>query len=162
MATPTTLPATAVAGDVLTASYVNNLRGAFRILQVVTATTATLASSTSATYADTGLSATITPSSTSSKILVVALPNGCGKVGNVYSGWRLVRGSTEISVIAPTAGNTASTLTFIGFNVQAIYLDSPATISATTYKLQFHSSGATSYVQTDGATSYIALLEVSA
>jgi hypothetical protein len=162
MATPTTLPASFVAGNVLTADQLNNVRGAFRILQVVTATTATQASSTSATYADTGLTATITPSSTSSKILVVALPNGCGKVGNVYSLYRLVRGSTEISVIGPTLGNTQTTLTSIGFNVQAIYLDSPATTSATTYKLQFGSSGATSYVQTDGATSYIALLEVSA
>ena len=162
MATPTTLPASFTAGQVLTAAQMNNLRGAFRILQVVTATTATQASTTSATYADTGLSVTITPSSTSSKILVVALPNGCAKAGNIYTGWKLVRGSTDISIIGPTLGNTVSTLTFVGFNVQAIYLDSPATTSATTYKLQFNSTGATAYAQTDGATSYIALLEVSA
>jgi hypothetical protein len=42
MATPTTLPASFVAGNILTAAQLNNLRGAFRVLQVVQATDATL------------------------------------------------------------------------------------------------------------------------
>jgi hypothetical protein len=38
MATPTTLPASFVAGSILTAAELNDLRGAFRVLQVVNAT----------------------------------------------------------------------------------------------------------------------------
>ena len=38
MATPTTLPATFVAGNVLTAAQMNDLRGAFRVLQIVSTT----------------------------------------------------------------------------------------------------------------------------
>lgn len=78
MATPTTLPATFVAGNVLTAAQMNNLRGAFRVLQVVSTTlTTSFTSGAGGAYANvTGLSATITPSATSSKILIMATVNG--------------------------------------------------------------------------------------
>ena len=49
MATPTTLPASFTAGQVLTAAQMNDLRGAFRVLQVVQATKANTFSTTSAT-----------------------------------------------------------------------------------------------------------------
>jgi hypothetical protein len=54
MATPTNLPATQTTGNVLTAAYMNDLRGAFRVLQVVQGTpvTAEVSNSTS-TYVDT-------------------------------------------------------------------------------------------------------------
>jgi len=161
MATPTNLPATAVSGDILTASYVNALRGAFRVLQVVSATYATQVGTTGADT-DTGLSVTITPQSTSSKILIAAVHNGFGKAGNVYAGVYLKRGSTTISILGTTLANTQTTLTLIGASANCIYLDSPATTSATTYKTTFTSSGATAYMQTDGATSYIVAMEISA
>jgi hypothetical protein len=161
MATPTNLPAAFVASNVLTAAQMNDLRGAFRVLQVVTATTATQVG-TSGADTDTGLTVTITPQATSSKILIVALHNGFGKVGNVFAGVYLKRGATTISTIGTTLANTQTALTLIGAAANAIYLDSPATTSATTYKTTFTSSGATAYMQTDGATSYIVAMEISA
>ena len=62
MATQTNLPAAWTSGQVLTAAALNNLRGAFRIMQIVSATTSTEQSSSSSTYADaTSLSVSITP-----------------------------------------------------------------------------------------------------
>jgi hypothetical protein len=100
MATPTTLPASFVAGSILTAAELNDLRGAFRVLQVVNATTSTTTSNSTSTYADTSLTATITPTSTSSKILVFVNQAGCGKeTNNVYLQLRLLRDASEIIVI---------------------------------------------------------------
>ena len=142
MATPTTLPATFVAGNVLTAAQMNNLRGAFRVLQVVSTTKTDTFTTSSTTFADvTGLSATITPSSTSSLILVIASVTGCGDNGVAAGHIRMLRGSTPIFVgnadgsriqgfRIETATGTA-TLTY-GLTT----LDNPATTSATTYKVQ--------------------------
>ena len=78
MATPTNLPAAVATGDVGTAAQFNNLRGAFRILQVVQATYGTNVINSTNVYADTGLTATITPQSSTSKILVVVHQASCG------------------------------------------------------------------------------------
>jgi len=91
MATPTNLPAAQTTGNVLTAAWVNDLRGAFRILQVVQGATTTLASSTSSTFVDTNLSATITPQSTSSLILVVYSQDTFSSAASTGMNWRLVK-----------------------------------------------------------------------
>ena len=166
MATPTNLPAAFSSGAVLTATQQNALRGAFRILQVVTGTTTTLSSSSSTTYADTTLTATITPQSTTSKVLVMVSHGTISKTsGNIFNGvnLRLVRGATTIANFGA----------FIGFTFTAIdntmscstsYLDSPATTSATTYKTQFanNAAAASVSVQTNSSLSTIILMEVSA
>lgn len=144
MATPTTLPATFVAGNVLTAAQMNDLRGAFRILQVVSTTkTDTFSASITAgnDTAITGLSATITPSSATSKILAVVNVAGCRDVDAAVFGIRLFRGATEIGSGAAASNRTNLLVgTYSGAgntemiqNVAANYLDSPATTSATTY-----------------------------
>jgi len=119
-------------------------RGAGAILQVVSTTKTDTFSSNSDSFTDlTGLSVTITPTSTSSKILFIAsLCYGCS--ADSYASGRLVRGSTPLGV-APAA----SSRTVCGFSMQMNlnannklyslsyqYLDSPNTTSATTYKLQ--------------------------
>jgi hypothetical protein len=164
MATPTTLPAVAVAGEILTASYVNNLRGAFRVLQVVSATTTTEAAKTNTTYGDTGLTVTITPSSTSSKILVLVSQNGVFKTGNTGVNCKLVRGATDLSVFATAAGLTSSTADNGVGSVSCFFLDSPATVAATTYKTQFMSTSnvATAIVQYASTMSTITVMEISA
>ena len=89
MATPTTLPASFTAGQVLTASQMNNLRGAFRVLQVVSTTktdTYTDSSASGTLTTVTGLSATITPSATTSKILIYVTLNYGANGGNVDQG----------------------------------------------------------------------------
>ena len=164
MATPTTLPATFVAGDILTAAQQNALRGAFRVLQVVQATNNTPAASTTNTYVATGLTATITPSSTSSKVLVIVQQNGVGKDNNTYVDLVLLRGATGINFFGLTSAytNTANS-NYVG-TVSTVYLDSPATVAATTYSTLFMSgsNAATARVQNAGAVSSITLMEISA
>lgn len=180
MATPTALPASFSAGDVLTAANMNLLRGAFRVLQVVSTAKTDTFTSSSTTFVDvTGLSASITPSATSSKVLVYVQFSGCNDVGLANFFFQVMRGSTAIAV-GDTAGSRTPVSGTINLGSAAsmanrvvVYLDSPATTSATTYKLQARNSAAgTFYVNraqtdTDAATSArgissITLFEVSA
>lgn len=167
MATPTTLPAAFTVGQVLTSTQMNDLRGAFRVLQVVYGSTATSTASSVSTYADTTLTATITPSSTSSKVLVIINQTGIYKTaGNAANGvnLKLLRGATDLGSLALGAGYTNTTIENIGSSVGASVLDSPATVSATTYKTQFANqfAGAAVSVQILGTLSTIILMEISA
>ena len=167
MATPTNLPAAQTTGNVLTAAYVNDLRGAFRILQVISGLTQAQNSSASATYIDSGLTATITPQSTSNKILVVYSQNIYSANAATGGGLRLVRDlpsantvlRTDIDLTYGAGSGMLVTQTFI-------YVDSPSSTSAITYKTQFNRSlgSGTMFVQANSAnaTSNILLFEVSA
>jgi hypothetical protein len=167
MATPTTLPAAFVSGAVLTADQMNNLRGAFRVLQVVSATTATAVTNNTNVQADTGLTATITPQSTSSKILVMVSQAGCEKTaGNANNALNLFlyRGASQILQFAYAGGFTGTTLQ-LDLSFATTYLDSPATTSATTYKTTFanFTNAAGVIVQVGSvAASTITLMEISA
>ena len=148
MATPTTLPATFTAGQVLTAAQQNALRGAFRILQVVSTTKTDTFTTTSATMTDiTGLSVSITPSSTTSKILVFFEVYGQGTTGATQGYLQLVRNSTAIA-IGDAAGDRPrvsgvlfATDAFLTVCSSLVFLDSPATTAATTYKVQTNRGG---------------------
>lgn len=158
MATPTNLPATFVSGDVLTAAQQNGLRGAFRILQVVTGTTNTQTSTGSGTYSDVGLSASITPQATTNKILVMAQINYYN-AGTNKTTFNLVRASTQINETNPLGGDANN----IDGGCFLTLLDSPSTTSATTYKVQFKTNGSAGYLRASAtATCTIFLIEVSA
>lgn len=164
MATPTNLPSSFTVGAVLTAANMNDIRGAFRILQVVTNTYSTAYSNSTNTYTDVGVTADITPQSTNSKILVVANINGAFKqTNNTALDLEIRRASTTIYT-ATANFNTGSVLTNVG-SVTLVYLDSPATTSARTYKVRGRSSAnlATVGAQLLSASdSSITLFEVSA
>lgn len=148
--------------------------GGGKVLQVVQGSYATTVSVASSTYADTGLSASITPSATSSKVLVLVSLGGCGTTGNLAAAqFKLFRSTTEIQLIEMAAGYKASAgfATSIIGTVSAVYLDSPSTTSSTTYKIQIASkSGESSsvmnydYSGAYGVTpkSTITLLEIGA
>ena len=127
------------------------------------------------------LSVTITPQSASNKILILA--NIGGGLNNVFGYnfyWRIVRGSTPICVGDASGGGTAATGGFnrykddnnTGFlgTMSTTYLDSPATTSATTYKIQAsgYDTSATVYINRRGSTgtnnhtSTITVMEVTA
>jgi len=167
MATPTNLPAAAVAGDILTAAYVNNLRGAFRVLQVVQGTATTQVDNSTTTRADTGLTATITPQASSSKVLVLVSQPGCSKsAGNTQNAINLflMRGATTIQQFAAISLYTDSLLQNRG-DTSTAFLDSPATTSATTYKTQFSNFAAAASVSVcngSAAVATITLIEISA
>ena len=136
------------------------------VLQVVMGTTNTASSTGSSTYTDTGLSATITPSATTSKVL--AMVNQPLTVSSATSaardaGFRLVRGSTDlIQGMAEIDTDNSNLLKVPAYNAQ-MYLDSPNTTSATTYKTTFRVNAGTSdvYAQQHGATSSIILMEIA-
>jgi hypothetical protein len=168
MATPTTLPAAAVAGEILTASYLNNLRGAFRVLQIVQGTYSTSTNLSSALQ-DTGLSQAITPQSATSTILVIVSQGGCGKeAGDANSGisLKLFRGATDLGFIVTRAAETNTSLRNIVGQQTALYIDNPATTSATTYSTKFANGGTGGttgvVVQFADARSSITLVEISA
>jgi hypothetical protein len=134
------------------------------VLQVVNATYSTETTSSSSTLADTGLTATITPTSTTSKILVLVSQVGVRKSGSTYVGLRLLRNSSSILSFAESSGFTGGSVDN-GIGTDSVcYLDSPATTSATTYKTQFKNTPAsgTVYVQVNGMTSTITLMEIAA
>jgi hypothetical protein len=138
------------------------------VLQVVNATYATQTATNSTTMVDTGLTATITPSSTSSKILVIVQQGGCGKDTNDTTlQLQLLRGATVLFRFEASAGWTAAAgRNFIG-TCGTTFLDSPSTTSPVAYKTQQASfnGGANTFTQFNvgagNATSTITLLEIA-
>ena len=146
-----------------------------KILQVVSTTKTDLFSTTSTTNVDiTGLSVSITPSATSSKIFVV-----CNVVqGHSNSGYwnylTLLRDSTAINVGTggTTDNSTATIYTASGFansSVSITALDSPSSTSALTYKVQMRikAGGGTGRINSlanvgsEGSSSTITVMEVA-
>jgi hypothetical protein len=141
--------------------------GGGKVLQVVHANTTTSATSSSATHADTNLTATITPTSATSTILVLVNQNGLKKSAdatNTFLGLKLLRGATVISTFEDTATFTGTAVQNRVGGSSVSYLDSPATTSATTYKTTFASGAGTTSVtvQEVSAMSTITLLEIGA
>jgi len=170
--TTLTLPATS--GTVLTTGSTGQVINKASlptgsVLQVVTGSYGTTVSSSTSTLVNTGLTASITPTSNTSKILVLVYHNACAK-GASNSALRiaLLRGASIILNIDDGNCYTATTTALYGNGaIAASYLDSPATTSSTTYSTQFCSStnNAVVYVQnyyTAYATSTITLMEIAA
>ena len=97
----------------------------------------------------TGMSVVITPSSSSNKILIVTNLTYGGQ-SNGYFGINLLRGSTSLGLSTAATGNQLNFSFAIGtgngdndyykcHSASYAYLDSPATTSSTTYKLQAYS-----------------------
>ena len=115
-----------------------------KVLQVVSTTKTDTFTTSSASMTDvTGLSVSITPSSASNKILVLLSLTISGQDGVSGAGYQLVRGSTAIC-IGDAAGSRIRISGGIGYlgntnvytTISGSFLDSPATTSATTYKVQ--------------------------
>tara|TARA_A100001035_G_scaffold112162_1_gene87932 strand:+ start:122 stop:643 length:522 start_codon:yes stop_codon:yes gene_type:complete len=154
--------------------------GGGSIIQVVSTTKTDTFSTSSSSFTDiTGLSASITPKFSTSKILVLTHVTGNGN-GSTRVNFRLMRDSTAIcigdtngsrcrtfgGIFAPNNDNTTET-------VSAVHLDSPATSSAVTYKVQVtNQSGNAVYVNRsdsytehsthNSGTSSITVMEISA
>lgn len=140
--------------------------GGGKVLQVIQATYSTSTSSSVPTYSDTGLSATITPSASTSKVLVLYSLAGSKSSGSANNGLdlRLLRGATAISGYEAIGIGYSGTAMQLNFNVAQQYLDNPSTTSATTYKLQFANDATASSVTVQHAntTSIMILMEIGA
>jgi hypothetical protein len=141
--------------------------GGGKVLQVVTATTSGTNSTSTSTFADTGLSASITPSASTSRILVmVSQGHYFNKNGaQAATGLRIMRDATSIWTmgtygwynISVGAANTD------GRNFgSVIYLDSPSSTSAITYKTQGCTFNTTSVTWQESGPSMITLMEIGA
>jgi len=149
----------------IASSYIT---GAGKVLQVVTGVTTTNSTNTTATLADTGLTASITPTSASNKILVMVAQHYLSYRGNTAAGARiaLLRDTTVI------VGNTsydiiqgyASTNENKGIHT-IVYMDSPATTLSTTYKTQHRVESATNSavieISRNSHPSSIVLMEIA-
>ena len=136
------------------------------VLQVVNATYSSLTSNTTTTYADSGITATITPSSSASKILVIiSTCANATRLGSYNAGYlNIKRASTQLLEYVIGTYSTAGTETSSTFAVTVTYLDSPATTSATIYKMQQKTAypGYALNTNYDNTLSSITLMEIAA
>ena len=148
--------------------------GGGKVLQVIMVENSTVSNLTTTTYSDINLSATITPSSASSKVLVMVTQSVIVNRSDSsnWANWRLMRDSTAVYNNA-SAGRAAAyfgiytTTQAMGGLFCGNYLDSPATTSATTYKTQWRSHTTASSASIDinlesGSSSTIILMEIGA
>jgi hypothetical protein len=154
------------AGTVLTSAGVpTSAMPTGSVLQVVQGVTTTEVDTTSATHTDTGLSASITPTFASSKILVIVHHGEISKTADTGCriAIKLLRDATEISFIASGLAYTASAINN-RVSASMSYLDSPATTSALTYKTTCANPDATGTgsLQVNGSMATITLMEVAA
>jgi hypothetical protein len=133
--------------------------GTGAIRQVVQGTYSTQTTVASSTYIDSGLTATITPTSSSSRILVIVNHTNVRKNNDIITRIKLVRGSTDIF----TSGTMMDTSSVVQYETGYSFtvLDSPSSTSAVTYKTQINSNGSTATYQISATTSFITLLEIA-
>ena len=147
-----------------------------KVLQVVQGTTSTETSVTSLTFVDIGLSASITPTSTSSKILIMCSVQTRVFIATTGNGaaLQIVRDSTAI--FSPgSPGNyeygynnraAYSSTSEESYRVPLMYLDSPSSTSSLTYKIQAKQRQALTgnkvdFQDDDGFSSTIILMEIA-
>lgn len=149
-----TSPITAADHNIIVNDIIN-LRGLANVVQG-TLTTADGIANTN-TYVDTGITVTITPTANTSKILITCTLSVGASTGSIV-GLRVLRGATAIGIGAVAGSRelagqavyvTGASNTM--FPMSWSYLDSPATTSATVYKVQLNViDGGTVYLNRSG------------
>lgn len=126
---------------------VNTALGAGKILQVVSATKTDSFTTTSTSFVDvTGVTVSITPTATTSKVLVFVSGTAGNTNANRLGRINLLRDATNVA--QSTGGTSNQTLTVFtgnadnGDSFAISFLDSPNTTSATTYKIQANTNNA--------------------
>ena len=148
----------------VTGTLANSNLAAGNVIQVINAVVNTETINNTDTWADTGLTASITPTSTSNKILVIANVAGVGKGNGTYAYLKLLRDTTDIVADFETRGAyTGSTVTNKIGSCSVTYLDSPSSTSSLAYKTQLKSGADTAYAQTGDSNgkSSITLMEIA-
>jgi len=138
-----------------------------KVLKFVAASTSSSVVSTTSTYVDTGITATITPTSASSTIYIMITINGLNKSsGHIDNriAFKVFRDATQIDISYGNLWNKSAL--YVRQSSVYSFEDSPATTSATTYKVQFVSEQNTSLVavqaDSNSGKSTITLMEIGA
>ena len=163
-----------IADNAVTNAKATGIAGG-KVLQTATGTTSTTHENTTTTFADTGLSASITPSATDSKILIMVSQafEITGTGSDAGGSMRLLRDSTVIEAAVDGSGSNAHKYYFYaqGASGNSFYgtysltfLDSPNTTSSVTYKTQDAMYYGTHRIKTQSSSipSYITLMEIAA
>lgn len=133
-----------------------------KVLQHVFATTTTTTNNDTSTYADTTLTATITPTSTLSRIRTTVIQNGVHEATNLGGGVniKLLGGGSDLAVIV-IGGATGDATGNSRNSYAVVYEDAPQTVAARIYKTQFAhvTNNARAVVQQDSVVSSILLEE---
>ena len=138
-----------------------------KVLQVVMGTTSTETRSSANSFSDTTLTANITPSATSSKILVTVFQNGIDKSAGSTNNkieLKLMRDSTTLTSFSNHAAYSSTAESMAIGTCGTTYLDSPSSTSQLIYKTQMKSPEGTANVGvqgTGGETSVITLTEIA-
>jgi hypothetical protein len=116
--------------------------GGGKLLQVVSTTTSTRVDSSSATFVSTGLSLSITPTSATSKVLLIATGPLYQTGKNVLTNVRFTRGGSNVATLKAPQTSTGNNADELMFPLTYIFLDSPATTSSTSYVFEFRREAA--------------------
>ena len=137
----------------VTNQFADGNMSAGSVIQVVQGTLVTGDSSTSTSYNATGLQVQITPSSTSSKILITAIFYAGFPSQNNQTRFTIYKDSTNLDLSGSQAGGFTAigdstgdgNMTYQGQGLSCQYLDSPSSTSQLTYKLMRKQDGGTGY-----------------
>ena len=135
-----------------------------KVVQIITGSTTTSVSNSTSTFADSNLTATITPTSASNQVLIMYYQNGCWtSASGRQMSMQLLRDATVLQTAGGTMESGAADGAAYATTISNSYLDSPATTSATVYKTQVASTmnNANIQVQRNSNHSTIVLMEVT-
>jgi len=156
-----TLTNKSIAATQLTGTIAAARLPAGSVLQVVNATYSTELTTSSTSYVSTGLTATITPTFSSSKILIIVSNVMNAPAGN-NSNFTVFRGTVSGTNLTGAGGFVAFFGSGATTGVTLNYLDSPATTSAQTYTCAYKVSGGSGQVQAGSGTATMTLMEIAA
>ena len=139
--------------------------GGGKVLQVISATDSTQRTTTSTSFvtASNTLAANITPSATSSKVLIL-VNSTCYNSASGYTYYTIFRDSTNVASNSSVNELTAQ-YGISGTNISPLsikFLDSPNTTSQITYQAYMKVQNSTGYFNVNGNTGSIILMEIGA
>jgi hypothetical protein len=155
-----------VNNNVITVPAAHTLYAPGHVLQVVSSTQSTGVNTTSSSFVTTGLSASITPLSASSKIIITAQTNCSIANGSTVGYFTIFRGTVSGTNLGTSNGMSVVYLALSNQIVSPVAcsaLDSPNTTTSQTYTLAFKTNGSGAAIdsQNSSALATMILMEVA-
>ncbi len=135
----------------------NGVQIAGHVVQVVFGTLSSSYSNSAGSFTATGLTATITPSSSSNKVYVILDAEGGQNTSGRSCFYRVMRGATQVTI----NDNLQTGTSYSAMPMTSTALDSPSTTSAVTYTVEMRTDGAGTVSATGSQRSRITLMEIA-